>query len=383
MGSVINILPVLYDENSHTGRFQPIKDFNQREWLEGNNYWFKMLEDLADVKFNYSETDTTLFIMYNGQSEQILGEGQYFEEAKTKMDIGEYKQIIFFQNEVNWDTFERLLGVEDFFYEIFKFDKRFKFIRNIFNSRFAFTKINAEFGFGCFPFQLIHNFKQTEDVDYTVEKKFHMFSANCNVKEDRLHLYSMLERGNYWDKCNTSFFLPLFGYGNKKFRPIEYMANFGAMDIETNYVPKKLKYDNELNVKNLALQDSLECSFQAIFETRYHSHCGIVLSEKLFKGFLYKTPFITFAQHGTLKTLRELGFSTFDWLIDESYDEEINDRKRLKMVLDEIERLLNTPIKEIEDKIKEHEYELNWNRERVRIFAQLEIDKIINLFDAE
>ena len=376
MGSVINILPVLYDENSNNGRFQPIKDFNQREWLEGNNYWFKMLEELGGFKFNYSETD-------NGQSEQILGEGRYFQEAKSKMDRGEYKQIVFFQNEVNWDTFERLLGVEDFFYEIFKFDKRFKFVRNIFNSRFAFTKINAEFGFGCFPFQLIHNFKQTDGVDYNVEKKFHMFSANCNVKEDRLHLYSILERGNYWDKCNTSFFLPLFGYGNKKFRPIEYMANFGAMDIETNYVPKKLKYDNELNVKNLALQDSLECTFQSIFETRYHSHCGIVLSEKLFKGFLYKTTFIAFAQHGTLKTLRELGFTTFDWLIDESYDEEINDKKRLKMVLGEIERLLNTPIKEIEDKVKEHEYELNWNRERVRTFAQHHIDKIINLFDVE
>jgi len=341
-----------------------------------------MLEELGDVKFNYSETDTTLFIIYNGQSEQIIREGHYFIEAKTKMNMGEYEQIIFFQNEVNWDTFERLLDVEDFFYEIFKFDTRFKFVRNIFNSRFAFTKINAEFGFGCFPFQLIHNFRQTEGIDYNVEKKFHMFSANCNVKEDRLHLYSMLESGNHWDKCNTSFFLPLFGYGNKKFRAIEYMANFGAMDVETNYVPKKLKYDNELNVKNLALQDSLECTFQSIFETRYHSHCGIVLSEKLFKGFLYKTPFIAFAQHGTLKTLRELGFTTFDWLIDESYDEEINDRKRLKMVLDEIERLLNTPIKEIEDKIKEHEYELGWNRNRVKVFAELQIDKIINLFDA-
>ena len=383
MGNIINILPVLYDENSHSGRFQPIKDFNQREWLEGNNYWFKMLEELGDIKFNYSETDTTLFVMYNGQSEQILGEGRYFQEAKSKMDRGEYKQIIFFQNEVNWDTFERLLGVEDFFYEIFKFDKRFKIVRNIFNSRFAFTKINAEFGFGCFPFQLIHNYRQTEGVDYNVEKQFHMFSANCNVKEDRLHLYSMLEKGNYWDKCNTSFFLPLFGYGNKKFRPIEYMANFGMMDIETNYVPKKLKYDNELNVKNLALQDSLECTFQTIFETRYHSHCGIVLSEKLFKGFLYKTPFITFAQHGTIKTLNDLGFHTFGWLIDESYDEEINDKKRLKMVLDEIERLLNTPMDVLEKKIKQYQPELEWNRQTVKRFAEHHIDKIINLFDVQ
>ena len=382
MGSVINILPVLYDENK-PDKFIPIKDFNQREWLEGNNYWFKMLEELCDVKFNYSETDTTLFIIYNGQSERIVEEGRYFSEAKSKMDGGEYKQIIFFQNEVNWDTFERLLDIEDFFYEIFKFDKRFKFVRNILNSRFAFTKINAKFGFGCFPFQLIHNYRQTEGVDYDVEKKFHLFSANCNVKEDRMHLYSMLDKNKHWDKCNTSFFLPLFGYGNRRFNPGDYTGNFGMMDLSVNYIPKKLKYDNELNVKNLALKDSLECLFQAIFETRYHSHCGIVLSEKLFKGFLYKTPFIAFAQHGTLRMLKELGFHTFDWLIDESYDDEIKDRIRLKMVLAQIDILLNTPMDVLESKIKEHQHELESNRKLVKSYADFHIDKIINLFNAE
>jgi hypothetical protein len=382
MGSIINILPVLYDEGQ-PNKFTPVKDFNQREWLDGNNYWFKMLEELCDVKFNYSETDTTLFILYNGQSERIVEEGKYFSEAKSKMDRGEYKQIIFFQNEVNWDTFERLLDVEDFFYEIFKFDKRFKFVRNIFNSRFAFTKINATFGFGCFPFQLIHNYTQTEGVEYDVEKKFHMFSANCNIKEDRLQLYSMLEKGNHWDKCNTSFFLPLFGYGNRRFSAGDYTGNLGMVDLTTNYVPKKLKYDNELNVKNLALPDSLECAFQAIFETRYHSHCGIVLSEKLFKGFLYKTPFIAFAQHGTLRMLKKLGFKTFDWLIDESYDDEIKDRVRLKMVLNQIDKLLNTPIDELNEKTNAHLEDFEWNRNLVKQFAQSHINTIINLFDAE
>ncbi len=382
MGNTINILPILYDENSNP-HFTPIKDFNKREWLSGNNYWFKMLEEFLNITFNYSETDTNLFILYNGQSEKFVTQSEYFRNAKKLLDEGVYNKVIVFQNEVNWDTFERILDVEDFFYDIFKFDKRFVFVRNIFNSRFAFTKINTEFGFGCFPFQLIHNFRQTEGIDYNVEKKFHMFSANCNVKEDRLHLYSMLEKGNHWHKCNTSFFLPLLGSNTKKFNPSEYVSNLGTLDLNINYIPKKLKYDNDFEVKNLALKDSLESLFQVIFETRYHSHCGIVLSEKLFKGFLYKTPFIVFGQHGILKTLREKGFYTFDWLIDESYDDEINDKKRLKMVLDEIERLLNTPFSEIEDKIKEHQYELDWNRERVRIFAEIHIDNIINLFDAK
>jgi hypothetical protein len=220
-------------------------------------------------------------------------------------------------------------------------------------------------------------------MDYNVEKKFHLFSANCNVKEERMHLYSMLDKNKHWDKCNTSFFLPLFGYGNRRFNPGDYTGNFGMMDLNVNYTPKKLKYDNELNVKNLALKDSLECLFQAIFETRYHSHCGIVLSEKLFKGFLYKTPFIAFAQHGTLRMLKELGFHTFDWLIDESYDDEIKDRIRLKMVLTQIDILLNTPMDVLENKIKEHQHELESNRKLVKSYADFHINKIINLFDVE
>lgn len=382
MGNIINILPILYDENSNQ-KFSYLNDFNQREWLTGNNYWFKMLEEIGNFRFNYSEIDTTLFILYNGQSEKIISETQYFKDAKSKLDNGTYKKIIFFQNEVNWDTFERLLDIEDFFYQIFGYDTRFIFVRNIFNSRFAFTKINAEFGFGCFPFQLIHNYRQTQGVDYNVDKKFHLFSANCNVKEERIHLYSMIEKGNHWDKVNASFFLPLFNITDKRFNPSKYVSNLGELDLDINYTPKKLKYDGELNVKNLALKDSLESTFQVIFETRYHSHCGIVLSEKLFKGYLYKTPFIVFGQHGVLKTLKENGFYTFDWLIDESYDLEYDNRKRLDMVLGEVDRLLNIPIDELQNKIKEHQYELDWNRERVRIFAEIQIDNIINLFDAE
>ena len=48
MGSIVNILPVLYDENeSH--KFKPLKDFNKKEWLTGNNYWFKTLEDSSVI----------------------------------------------------------------------------------------------------------------------------------------------------------------------------------------------------------------------------------------------------------------------------------------------------------------------------------------------
>jgi hypothetical protein len=81
--------------------------------------------------------------------------------------------------------------------------------------------------------------------------------------------------------------------------------------------------------------------------------------------------------------LKELGFHTFDWLIDESYDDEIKDRIRLKMVLTQIDILLNTPMDVLENKIKEHQHELESNRKLVKSYADFHINKIINLFDAE
>ncbi len=398
MGNIINILPIEFNENSNE-KFKPIYDFKDREWVTGNNYWFPILEKVCDVQLKFAESDTILFIIYNGQAESLLPQKQYFLDAKNKLDEGVYKKIIIFQNEVNWDTFERILDIEDYFYSIFKDDKRFLFVRNIFKSKFNFTKINAEFSFGCFPFQLLHNYNESINFDYNVEKKYHLFSANCNVKEERLHLYQFLEKGNFWNKSNVSFFLPLYGSNSTRFNIKDFfnqnlllanigpgntfISNLGEIDLDINYHPKKLKYDNFHQVKNLALNDSVESLFQVIFETRYHSHCGLVLSEKIFKGFLYKTPFLIFAQYGVLKLLKELGFKTFDWLIDESYDYEPDDRLRLNLVFEEATKLFNTPIEVLNTVINEHSDIFEHNQKLVNELAITEINKICKLFDVQ
>lgn len=398
MGNIINILPVEFIENDPI-KFKVINDFKDREWVTGNNYWFPFLEKIYNIELKIAESDSILFILYNGQAEHFIAQKQYFLLAKKKLDDGVYKKIVVFQNEVNWDTFERILDIEDFFYDIFRDDKRFIFVRNIFKSKFNFTKINSAFTFGCFPFQLLHNYNETIGFDYNRDKNFYLFSANCSIKEERLHLYQFLEKEKYWEKSNTSFFLPLFGQNTRRFNIKDFfgqnlllanigpndtfVSNLGELNMDINYHPKKLKYDYFDQVKNLALKDSNESLFQLIFETRYHSHSGLVLSEKIFKGFLYKIPFIIFAQYGVLKLLKEIGFKTFDWLIDESYDYEPNDRKRLNMVFNETKKLFNIPFEELENKIKSHSDDFEHNRKLVNTFALSEIDKIYKLFDVQ
>jgi hypothetical protein len=105
-----------------------------------------------------------------------------------------------------------------------------------------------------------------------------------------------------------------------------------------------------------------------------------VLSEKIFKGFLYKTPFIIFAQHGVLKMLKEMGFKTFDWLIDEKYDYELDNRMRIDLVLSEADKLLNTPFEDLRDKIEKHSADFEHNYQLVKQIADKEINKIFKLF---
>lgn len=72
-------------------------------------------------------------------------------------------------------------------------------------------------------------------------------------------------------------------------------------------------------------------------------------SEKTFKPIIQKHPFIMVTVPNFLPKLRWLGYKTFSPWIDESYDEELDDNKRLLKIVKEIERLSNLKGKELED----------------------------------
>jgi len=70
-------------------------------------------------------------------------------------------------------------------------------------------------------------------------------------------------------------------------------------------------------------------------------------TEKVLKCFAYHHPFVVIGLPGTLELLKQEGFITFSGFIDESYDQEENDDKRLNMALKEIKKLNNMNIQEM------------------------------------
>jgi len=98
---------------------------------------------------------------------------------------------------------------------------------------------------------------------------------------------------------------------------------------------------------------------------------GMFFTEKTARPIVLKHPFIMVNRQGALATLRALGFKTFHPFINESYDLEEDDDKRLDMIVAEIERLSAFSDKEwitwqthIKD-IVEHNFTTVMNEQRI------------------
>lgn len=94
--------------------------------------------------------------------------------------------------------------------------------------------------------------------------------------------------------------------------------------------------------------------FSVVSETHFYmSHKGYeptrFLSEKAWKPILFKHPFIMVSTPHILDCLRQIGYQTFDGIINESYDKIENDGDRLMAVTEEIHRLSVMPHDDIVD----------------------------------
>jgi hypothetical protein len=61
----------------------------------------------------------------------------------------------------------------------------------------------------------------------------------------------------------------------------------------------------------------------------------------------------------------DLGFDTWDWFVDWSFDSEPDDGIRFSKFLNEVERLLKTPLEDLVKLINDNQDKLLYNRDRL------------------
>lgn len=113
------------------------------------------------------------------------------------------------------------------------------------------------------------------------------------------------------------------------------------------------------------------------------NNVGRLYSEKIFRCIAFKHPFLATGPKGFLETLHWLGYKTFRPIIDESYDKEPDDAKRLYMIVQEAKRLCElegNDLRNFLDKAREIcEYNFNVLKSRRKFSFDLPIDTNLNV----
>jgi hypothetical protein len=82
-----------------------------------------------------------------------------------------------------------------------------------------------------------------------------------------------------------------------------------------------------------------QAAWDVVQDTVGHDDQTTFVSEKVFRSMIMGVPFVINGSFGVLATLRELGFETFDGIIDESYDHISDPEQRCRAVAQEIDKI--------------------------------------------
>jgi hypothetical protein len=194
------------------------------------------------------------------------------------------------------------------------------------------------------------------DVPYEVRPKEKLFVCfNKLHRKHRLKLLAEAIRNDWLDKSFYSFEGATTDWFDETRRIGLPVSNQDLKSIESiqDKLPLRLNItdqrENPVDVREEDLQYHQDSYFSIITETVFEPyHPGeqlmgymntLFLSEKIYKPFAFKHPFIAVAWHGAIKALRDRGYKTFHPYIDESYDDETDPEKRFQMIIKEIKRL--------------------------------------------
>ena len=114
-------------------------------------------------------------------------------------------------------------------------------------------------------------------------------------------------------------------------------------------------------VFNRALYDN---TFFNLLSENHFDVRTIFLSEKVFKCVAWYSPILFMTTPGSIEKFESLGYKSFEPFINQEYDKEENNGKRLKMILDECERICEMDSKSMLDwykdqrEILEHNYNI-------------------------
>lgn len=223
------------------------------------------------------------------------------------------------------------------------------------------------------PFWFLETFKIHKLTPDSYKQKYSPFISkekyfDCllgNEKTHRTFIFNAILNKNLKNHFELSYFK---NNDIEKNLILDSYLKLETKSIEHSMVLVDIENGNKAMLSSLLPYEIYNrTAYSIIAETNAYNHFNFY-TEKTAKPILGKRIFVSFTGQNFLKNLRNIGFQTFDSIIDESYDSEPDDQKRFTKAFEQIEFLLNCDQETIIKKsipIVEHNYTLitknDWN----------------------
>lgn len=202
--------------------------------------------------------------------------------------------------------------------------------------------------------------------DFTLDKDFLFMMHNRSVRSHRYALLLLLKKNNILNNVDWSLINGWYFKKDVVNNGPNYILDFYNKVLDESdliNLTEEIKYFGDIDIKKSIYEESVsfgevgeqfpDIDFKKTYEINGYSKSYINITtetlferdeihvtEKSFKPFYFNQIPIFVASYGHIKKLKEYyDFDFFDDLIDHSYDDELNPKKRLRMILNEIEKL--------------------------------------------
>ena len=176
------------------------------------------------------------------------------------------------------------------------------------------------------------NGNRLPDIEYTKERPFTFLFTNRKIRPHRRYLITELQRCGLLDRALWCARENLVTWGHPEFNRDYCRQGFDIHRLPRGYDPENEPQWIDGHVYAKQYQDSwFSLVAETVFEYPYSFR-----TEKIYKPILAGHPFIVAANCGFYKDLQNLGFMSYNNIIDESFDQVDDNQDRLNRIIHEV-----------------------------------------------
>jgi len=219
-------------------------------------------------------------------------------------------------------------------------------------------------------------------INHSVKTKDFLY-LNKRSRPHRKKLFNELTQKNILGNSIVSFMDKPFQIRLEKKYEVYNNSEFSAPGLDEAGVPLPyvMPYGSDHEINELCYNDSVA----SIVSESTISQNKLFLSEKIWKPIIARQIFLVHGQPFTLKTLRAIGFETFDNFFDESYDVELNEDIKIQKISNSCKQILQLDHNDLYKKtveIRNHNYQLFFNQKKIQKVISNKVLQFFKFFDS-